>query len=387
MFTCKSALWREDTILEDPRLELTSCDIGYDLIEYGKADRVNDLLDPESSDQDLRSGKSLDNQRTKSSGPIEEYQLALSEFTKRDLRYETDMLRASAGVLNRIGASMGVHMLYGLPEELLDMSLLWYPSRPTVRRNLFPSWTWAEWRGTPLLPLRFPRTGDLKWWQSTNTWIEWLKFDGTPFRELEKTEFYQQGEFHKRKPPDIPVETFPRVPLPTDSTPLNKLDHQALLRFWTIFVKLRVEVDVIPYGGMRCFDLSDGEGNFAGRAIIHDTCWEAQLPSVAELVILSQVLTFSESEPPNWGDDSFGYLGLGTAKYVYPKEDIIKRATAPVDYYPEEDYRRTDRFLNVLMISWNKLGVAERIGVGKVFRSAVKISLAPGPVWKEVLLG
>lgn len=101
---------------------------------------------------------------------FDEYARLLEQYTSRDRTESTDILEAVQGLLkvlenmrspHRAGSSSygrggeesesQDHTLYGLPEEFLDLALLWQPpavagTRLTRRTNdLKPSWSWAGW--------------------------------------------------------------------------------------------------------------------------------------------------------------------------------------------------------------------------------------------------
>lgn len=100
---------------------------------------------------------------------FDEYARLLEQYTSRDRSKSDDVLKAILGLLRvlenmRNFGSLGFsraaerqdnesqdHTLYGLPEEFLDLALLWQPPAVmgmhlTKRANdLFPSWSWAGW--------------------------------------------------------------------------------------------------------------------------------------------------------------------------------------------------------------------------------------------------
>ena len=76
-----------------------------------------------------------------------EYTRAIEEYTHREISYESDVLNAFAGLLHIFSRFFGCKTLLGLPEGLLDVALLWKPTRQLQRRIGFPSWSWAGWVG------------------------------------------------------------------------------------------------------------------------------------------------------------------------------------------------------------------------------------------------
>jgi hypothetical protein len=47
--------------------------------------------------------------------------------------------------------------------------------------------------------------------------------------------------------------------------------------------------------------------------------------------------------------------------------------------------RETSRDYNVMLLEWNG-GIAERRGIGIMYKEAVERSFTPGPLWKEIFL-
>ena len=76
-----------------------------------------------------------------------EYTRAIEEYTHREISYELDVLNAFAGLLHIFSRFFRCKTLLGLPEGLLDVALLWKPTRQLQRRSGFPSWSWAGWVG------------------------------------------------------------------------------------------------------------------------------------------------------------------------------------------------------------------------------------------------
>ena len=80
----------------------------------------------------------------------------VASYTKRNLSYEEDILRAFMGVLETLGSCIPGGFHFGLPQLFFDAALLWVPKEYLTRREnhenrfespAFPSWSWAGWRG------------------------------------------------------------------------------------------------------------------------------------------------------------------------------------------------------------------------------------------------
>lgn len=81
----------------------------------------------------------------------ERYKGIISDYTRRDLTYDEDILRALAGVLNALFSERNVS--YGMPLDFFIEALLWKSSereesfRPSTYDITFPTWSWASCRG------------------------------------------------------------------------------------------------------------------------------------------------------------------------------------------------------------------------------------------------
>ncbi|CZR69909.1 uncharacterized protein PAC_19809 [Phialocephala subalpina] len=84
------------------------------------------------------------------SGTFAAYASAVHDFTARELTNSSDALNAFRGILKVLEPLFKSDTLYGLPESLLDVALLWQPRNPlkaNPNRTEFPSWSWSGWIG------------------------------------------------------------------------------------------------------------------------------------------------------------------------------------------------------------------------------------------------
>jgi hypothetical protein len=74
------------------------------------------------------------------------YGIGVAEYTKRAMSDPLDKTRAFNGILKFFERPFGAPFLHGLPTNLFEIALLWKPRGP-CRRNAhgFPSWSWAGW--------------------------------------------------------------------------------------------------------------------------------------------------------------------------------------------------------------------------------------------------
>ena len=150
-FSCKSALWSEDTISEN-----IDSHISY---QGTKADNYN-----------LRS-------------PFTVYESLVFHYVQRGLSNPGDILDAFLGIEEHLRPSLG-RFFWGLPVTSIDVALAWkFPCHlPERRREGFPSWTWAGWdlSGTPGgAHLEFPW-----YWIGVQGLIDWYRLNDNDLLEL-----------------------------------------------------------------------------------------------------------------------------------------------------------------------------------------------------------
>ncbi|KAK5991462.1 hypothetical protein PT974_09744 [Cladobotryum mycophilum] len=93
--------------------------------------------------------------RTQKTPYLQEYSRLVEEYTGRNMSYPGDRLPGISGVLDVLKKEFGLRFIQGLPSVIIHMTLLWQP-RSKVKRiaenektgvPLFPSWSWAGWIG------------------------------------------------------------------------------------------------------------------------------------------------------------------------------------------------------------------------------------------------
>jgi hypothetical protein len=89
---------------------------------------------------------------------LEHWGEKLNLYSYRNMTYSEDAIRAFAGVLQRLETIYPKGFFWGLPVEDFDWALLWSSQVPPVRREGFPTWSWAGWRG----PLFFGQPIDVE---------------------------------------------------------------------------------------------------------------------------------------------------------------------------------------------------------------------------------
>ena len=178
------------------------------------------------------------------------YRQLVSDYTNRTLSYPSDILDAFSGLAAAIGNSFNDHFVYGLPQSILDFSLLWCPAESASTRRAvdgkcpFPTWSWAGWHGRieydTVKTLFTPSIDDKVFEKFTSLIREFFLEESGEIRPLPRngalysiTETSRSREQPPRRPLDLgrPVLHFTATALPASrfsfetirSAPLNHL--------------------------------------------------------------------------------------------------------------------------------------------------------------------
>jgi hypothetical protein len=172
--------------------------------------------------------------------PVEDFRLLLLYYTQRALTYQTDALRAMAGITRRLSERMKCRFLEGLPTAAFDLFIVFRRHGSLLhRREGLPSYSWAGWGGS-LMVLDLGENDFLR----SKTWIVWYTLSPTgvtnlvwdplaneefPLGDLEYVGYRGQRTF---KPP------FP-LPFPTSRTQpsehaVGETRSYPILQFWTL---------------------------------------------------------------------------------------------------------------------------------------------------------
>lgn len=115
--------------------------------------------------------------------PFFTYTSIVLTYSSRVLTKESDTLDASAGILAVMSSRLKCDMLAGLPTGAFDLAILffdpWIDNKTGVRREGFPSWSWAGWRTCSIMmkAARPPPAAEINHWLRTQTYIVWHKRD------------------------------------------------------------------------------------------------------------------------------------------------------------------------------------------------------------------
>ena len=138
-FQCKTELWCEEPqILQSPFMHLSAD-------AYAKA-TLNSLTQLSEWADDIG--------RHAWSPVFEFYAQFVSEYSNKRFSYPADVLRAMTGILSSLEAHSGWRYIYGIPEPLIELCLLWTSYKTPIRRHspqedehTIPTWAWAGWIG------------------------------------------------------------------------------------------------------------------------------------------------------------------------------------------------------------------------------------------------
>jgi hypothetical protein len=98
-----------------------------------------------------------------------QYTEGIHMYTRRELSYQSDIILAFSGIINKIwpGEGPAAILKHGLPVESLPLAFLWEAinlgqlSRRAIdsaaNPYIFPSWSWAGWIGPVSYPLTFDK--------------------------------------------------------------------------------------------------------------------------------------------------------------------------------------------------------------------------------------
>ncbi|MCJ1416988.1 hypothetical protein MMC32_003327 [Xylographa parallela] len=155
---CRKMICREDMTVEDSNVPYTRLQWLSLKPRYLGVDTGRDWID--GSVETTRHGAT----QLVRSATFVEYVKAVEQYTHRQMSYQSDILNASAGLMQIFSLCFKSRILYGLPESVLDIALLWQPTQQLTRRIEFPSWSWSGWVGqvTYEKPFRITRGVDGK---------------------------------------------------------------------------------------------------------------------------------------------------------------------------------------------------------------------------------
>lgn len=300
--------------------------------------------------------------------PVDDYSLILRFYSIRILTNQSDAPRAMAGIIQRFSVAMGCRFLEGLPTATFDLFILLRSLRGSLRRRpAFPSYSWTGWSG---FSASCPR-GVSPIYNDTlrdKTWIIWYKrspsatvslvwdpsFEPSfPLHDETFAGYRERRPFSHRRYTPAGLDTSRTAPSETIAFS-RAVPPYHILQFWTISTFYTIsDMDVFNATG----DLVDSNG---------ERCGFVWLDGFEET-------TYFESQT------HFEVILLSEPQFVV-RQELESCSTSS---YPKVNGEWN--CFNVLLLEWQG-GLAERRGFGYLIQEAIDNSLAPGPMWKEILL-
>ena len=289
--------------------------------------------------------------------PLTDYMVLLFYYTARTLTNQSDVLRAMAGIIQRISSKLRYRMLEGLPTGAFDYFILFSGARIRRRRG-FPSYSWAGWIGR--IDFNTRTTYNYNVWLRDRTWIIWYRRSSSgvlnlvwdpesnpsfPVSDMDFEGYRRRTCFQC----SIPGSNTSRIVPPEEPPALVNAPSYALLQFYTMVVFLKL-------GALDVFnpqaELIGKNGKSYGRVVLdgfeETTFFESEHP--VEVILLSE---------------TYGFDGL-----------------QGFDRYDEDSWS----FYNVMVLEWEH-GLAERRGIGALRKEGIHQSFPAGPLWKQIVLG
>ncbi|KAH6981686.1 heterokaryon incompatibility protein-domain-containing protein [Ilyonectria sp. MPI-CAGE-AT-0026] len=306
--------------------------------------------------------------------PVFDFATMLFYYTKRALTSQNDAPRAMAGIIRRFTEAMKCQFFQGLPTALFDLFVVFHAHGTILhRRPSFPSYSWIGWRGSINVDLGSGTDNNYSTndWLEKRTWIVWFKRSPSGITnlvwDLDANESFPSWDmdhdgYRNRRPFDngrrLTGKQNTRRTMPTEEVSFSRtVPPYPILQFWTMSLFYGIsDIDVFMATGY----LADSNNNKCGCVWLdgfeETTFFESQGPF--EVIILSESCSRPYTEAFEIHLQHPSSQRTGTTDWIY--------------YY-------------VLILEWQG-GIAERRGFGYLHQSAVKSSLAPGPVWKEIFL-
>ncbi|KAH8200781.1 hypothetical protein TruAng_005018 [Truncatella angustata] len=312
------------------------------------------------------------------------YFKAVQAYTTRKLTYpELDMLNAFRGVGNVLSDQLATVSICGLPEGIFDLALLWQPvGHFKRRRGSGPSWSWTGWDGPvhwigdtlALASYGYSATKEQEQtlvmdWLKERTWINWKRLSTSKGNKLvpltvedakhslNEDVGYDSAAPNKKsrygrnianRDPIIASYASQQTVQPQIATP-NHISHWSpsaegeFLCFYTLTAKFRIQ----------------HSGHYLRYGSIDPTY---------DFLMLSEANYYCDWGRPHENHPYKKFYGMGP------------------------DWAE----FHVMMVEWkqwqpegdgNQVTTAERVGIGRVLKEAVKDAWDEGPVWKEIVLG
>jgi hypothetical protein len=294
----------------------------------------------------------------------------LQQFTRRRLTEDSDALNAVSSIIQWRSKNEDekCQCLFGMPEKQFGAALRWMPKEghmlgPLSRRKMFPSWSWAGWKGPVVWELHHRRNMIRVTDWGPSGIIETTKLDEDLYKKT--------GQIIS------PVRQHPQPGQPKLSLPTET----GILQFWTSAALIPVgrtntrdyrhndpptfnmmRSNGVPFGPPTYKERSDGVHFRSSIYCLQcDPYWRSKQPDQLEFIVIAA----SRLERP----DPAMHSGHPTGPCGTPLI-IAKEEGRPIDNYDRYERMYThwkphmpDRVaLDLMCIQWGD-GIAERVQV------------------------
>jgi hypothetical protein len=384
-FQCQLRTWSEDTCYES---------------------------EPSNATPDIPWGSLLARALSQENSPYESFRDLIMFYSDREFSYDSDALNAASGLLRMLAARLECATMQGLPELTLDAYLLFYTTREKSkhgRRAQFPSYTWVGWKGRVQW---FDHTSyeshvsydisDPADWVRSHAWISWFKriADGSAYSITDLPEMNSSRSTYKLKARDRLRRIIPSLQTNFEyaavTTEASRPTHNypyPLLEFWTVSIHLKIKASTDPQDAKDStvaaskFELLDKDAYVCGYVLFDGP--PPQLPEESSAIILLSETNYGREDFPLLSESRPLAGGEGDKQEfeLSQPSDHEEANKAPRERSPslQDGVDNGWDYYWIMLIEWDN-GVAERRGIGQIYKTAAEYSFLPGPVWKKIIL-
>lgn len=351
-FRCRTNCWTEDTI--------------YDNF-------------PTAENKILSSGGEIGFLSDADEHPLQSYIFQLFRYAPRKLTKVSDTIHGFTGVLHFLSLQIKSGILEGLFTSSFDISLLSWDNFPRatknpVRRTGFPSWSWAGWHG---IKDGYGRscsdTDSTNTWLRKQTYIVWYKrVPGTGELELvwdlDSEAKYGRPDEHniayRANANDPYGREIPSFLEGRQTKPdINNTHREEIIR---------VQLERRKYHFLHFFAFTVLVQGFGVP------------PTESDWAMVHPLLGVNDEE---CGGVKFDNPKL-MDKVKGPHELVLLSTMDEYDNFFNDSIKHQRPFYWAMLISWMEGDqvIAERRGIGFVYKDSMDHILPPGTVWKEIVL-
>lgn len=337
---------------------------------------------------------------------FQKYAHLVTEYSKRSLSFESDVLNAFRGVMSQLSLKvLQSETRYNLPLRLIDVAILWRPLGPLRKRDslnsaeIIPSWAWASWVG----PIEYPELRNLAE-RTLSQRIEqfakvsckmppsepahWAKKDETQCgyrRQVVEGEiWYSSRLMDNKKSASTGLLCRPAYDYHQQDFDPDSFSHILTLR--TSVADLCVTKQHVAdydhyFNTPRCTTTShqvchllitDSHRVKAGLVVVDGNTASSLQPGTFSFVKLSRTTNLHDDDDSAWDAETGAFAGVPGQPAINPDFEPITNPDP--NKSSEELWFNSDAFdssicwclYNVMMVEWREDGVGLRLGIGKI---------------------